>query len=100
MARTVFITGATGYIGGTVFDELLRHPEKFEVTAFVRSNASASIIEKQGAKAIVGNYDQDLQKLTDAAKEFDVCWLVGASLMNPHVPIADHCSRWGVRRPL
>ncbi len=72
MTKTVFLTGATGYIGGTVLHQVLQEPDKFSVTAFVRSEQSAALIRSLGASAIVGNYDKDLDKLTDAAKEFDV----------------------------
>ena len=50
----IFLTGATGYIGGAVFDALLRGGH--QVTALVRDNEKASRVaalkaEKEAVKA-------------------------------------------------
>ena len=72
MTKSIFITGVTGYIGGTVFTELNQnHKEEYKITALVRSQSSAQKVEAAGAEVIIGSYDQP-QVLIDAAKKFDV----------------------------
>lgn len=45
--QKVFLTGATGYIGGEVLYQLLNHKTyNFEVTALVRSQKKADILTK------------------------------------------------------
>ncbi|RPD75004.1 NAD-P-binding protein [Lentinus tigrinus ALCF2SS1-7] len=61
----IFLTGATGYIGGSVLIRLLEHPsaETFDITVLVRSAEKAKILETQfGVKAVVGTH-QDLDKI-------------------------------------
>ncbi|EJF64808.1 NAD(P)-binding protein [Dichomitus squalens LYAD-421 SS1] len=55
----IFLTGATGYIGGAVLARLLSHPSAntFEITTIVRSAEKAKILkEKFGVNAIVGTH--------------------------------------------
>ncbi|KAI0661782.1 NAD-P-binding protein [Cubamyces menziesii] len=66
---SIFITGATGYIGGTVLQRLLSHPNAadFVITALVRNADKAKVLETQfGVKTVLGSF-QDLDKLTDLA---------------------------------
>ena len=49
----IFLTGATGYIGGAVLDVLVRGGH--EVTALVRDNQKAARISARGGHPIVGN---------------------------------------------
>src|SRR5579872_461376 len=49
----IFLTGATGYIGGAVLDALLRGGH--DVTALVRTNEKAKRVAKRGALPVVGN---------------------------------------------
>jgi nucleoside-diphosphate-sugar epimerase len=49
----VFITGASGYIGGAVFDALVRAGH--DVTALVRDNENASRVAARGGRPVVGN---------------------------------------------
>ncbi|KAI0649448.1 NAD-P-binding protein [Trametes meyenii] len=70
----IFITGATGYIGGSVLERLLKHPSAstFDITALVRNADKAKILEsKFGVKAIVGNH-QELDKLESLAENAHV----------------------------
>lgn len=52
----VFLTGATGYIGGSVAHCLLE--KNYEVTGLVRNSSDASKIENHGIHAIVGSIDE------------------------------------------
>jgi nucleoside-diphosphate-sugar epimerase len=49
----IFLTGATGYIGGSVLDALVRGGH--DVTALVRDNEKARRISARGARPIIGN---------------------------------------------
>jgi nucleoside-diphosphate-sugar epimerase len=49
----IFLTGATGYIGGAVFDALVRAGH--EVTALVRDNEKARRVAARGAHPMIGN---------------------------------------------
>ncbi|KAI0331856.1 NAD-P-binding protein [Cubamyces sp. BRFM 1775] len=66
---TIFLTGATGYIGGSVLQRLLSHPNaaNFDITALVRNANKAKVLEAQfGVKTVLGSL-QDLDKLTTLA---------------------------------
>src|SRR5262245_9426077 len=49
----VFLTGATGYVGGPVLEALLRGGH--QVDALVRNNAKAARIAARGARPVIGN---------------------------------------------
>ena len=49
----IFLTGATGYIGGAVLDALLRGGH--DVTALVRDNEKARRVAKRGGHPVIGN---------------------------------------------
>ena len=49
----IFLTGATGYIGGAVLDALVRGAH--DVTALVRDSEKARRVARRGAHPIVGN---------------------------------------------
>ncbi|KDQ64980.1 hypothetical protein JAAARDRAFT_118161 [Jaapia argillacea MUCL 33604] len=74
MSKTsIFLTGATGYIGGSVLTHLLNHPNvsSFEITAFVRDPEKAKLLEEFGLKTVVGS-NSDLDKLEEATSKSDV----------------------------
>ncbi|GAB2675187.1 SDR family oxidoreductase [Saccharopolyspora gloriosae] len=64
----VFITGASGWIGSAVTDELLAHG--YEVTGLARSDASAAALEAKGAATHRGDLD-DPDGLAAAAAKAD-----------------------------
>jgi nucleoside-diphosphate-sugar epimerase len=49
----IFLTGATGYVGGAVLDALVRGSHV--VTALVRDNEKASRVAARGARPVIGN---------------------------------------------
>src|SRR4051794_13603639 len=49
----IFLTGATGHIGGAVLDALLRGGH--DVTALVRDNEKAARVAARNARPVVGN---------------------------------------------
>ncbi|CCM05824.1 uncharacterized protein FIBRA_08058 [Fibroporia radiculosa] len=70
----ISLTGATGYIGGSVLTRLLHHPSAatFDITVFVRSAEKAKLLEKKfGVKAVVGTH-ADSDKLEALAEQSHV----------------------------
>ncbi|GBE86891.1 NAD(P)-binding protein [Sparassis latifolia] len=71
VSRTpIFLTGATGYIGGAVLTRLLAHPsaQTFGITVFLRSAEKAKLLESDfGVKAVVGTL-AELDKLEAQAE--------------------------------
>ena len=64
----VFVTGATGWIGSAVVDELLA--EGHEVTGLARSDASVAALRVKGARVRRGSLD-DLGSIHGGAEEAD-----------------------------
>ncbi|KZT23299.1 NAD(P)-binding protein [Neolentinus lepideus HHB14362 ss-1] len=74
---SIFLTGATGYLGGSVLQRLLTHPESssFEITVLVRNAEKAKLLETFGVQTITGSYS-DLDKLEVAAASSDVVFAI------------------------
>lgn len=64
----VFVTGATGWVGSAVVDELLGHG--YEVTGLARSDRSADALRAKGAQVVRGSLD-DAESLARGAREAD-----------------------------
>ncbi|TFK90670.1 NAD-P-binding protein [Polyporus arcularius HHB13444] len=61
----IFLTGATGYIGGAVLARLLEHPsaDTFDITVLLRSASKAKILQSQfSVKTVIGTH-QDYDKI-------------------------------------
>jgi nucleoside-diphosphate-sugar epimerase len=67
----VFLTGATGYIGGGILNEILLKDKQFKITALVRSEEKANLLQELGVNAIVGTLD-DSEIITKAASQADL----------------------------
>jgi nucleoside-diphosphate-sugar epimerase len=64
----IFLTGATGYIGGVVAEKLLQGGH--QVVGLARSEASADALQKLGVEPRIGSLT-DIRSLTDAARAAD-----------------------------
>jgi nucleoside-diphosphate-sugar epimerase len=64
----IFVTGASGWIGSAVTDELLAHG--YDVVGLARSDEAAAALERKGAAAHRGDLD-DPESLALAAKAAD-----------------------------
>jgi nucleoside-diphosphate-sugar epimerase len=64
----IFVTGATGYIGGSVAERLIALGH--EVTGLVRTAEKASLLQERGIEPILGSLD-DVDVLSKAARESD-----------------------------
>lgn len=69
----IFITGVTGYIGGSVLERLLDHPDahSFEITALIRSPEKAEKFKEFGVNSVVGSFN-DTQLIEDLTAAADV----------------------------
>jgi len=73
MAAKVFITGVTGYVGGTVLDDLTKSNPSLALTVLVRTEAQATKINEAypEVKVVIGDFDShDL--MVSTASESDV----------------------------
>lgn len=72
MAPKIFLTGATGYIGGSVFHTLYTHHPDYDYTLLLRSGPSPSLrAAYPNAKFLHGDYDS-LEVLASAARAADI----------------------------
>lgn len=67
--RTVFLTGASGYIGGSVARKLVAAGHR--VLGLTRSTENAAKLREQGIEAVVGSLD-DAALLVSSAREADL----------------------------
>ncbi|KAJ0107758.1 hypothetical protein J7T55_000020 [Diaporthe amygdali] len=71
MAPKIFMTGVTGYVGGTVFNTLVTAHPDYNITVLLRE-PKASFYEKYpSVKVIQGNFE-DFQVLKDTASKADM----------------------------
>jgi nucleoside-diphosphate-sugar epimerase len=69
MEKTVFITGITGYIGGSVAKLLL--DKAYKVTGLVRNESALQAVNNLGAEAVLGSI-QDEELLKDLCSKADI----------------------------
>lgn len=67
----VFITGATGYIGGEVLYQLLQKEGPYEISALVRSEAKAESLASLNVKPVIGSLS-DVDLIKEKVNESDV----------------------------
>lgn len=70
----IFLTGATGYIGGSILTALLHHPNasNFKITALIRGNEDrAKKLESLGVTPVVGS-NESHEIIENAASQSDV----------------------------
>lgn len=71
MATKIFITGVTGYLGGSVLAALLKRGDQFQVSALVRSSESVPKLQQLGVSPVLGSLS-DSEILFKASAESDV----------------------------
>lgn len=79
MTAKILLTGATGYIGGTVLNQLVRSTEpsieSLTTDVLVRTNGAAEILRKghgDRIRPILWNGFTDLSFVTDTARNYDI----------------------------
>lgn len=70
MSINIFLTGATGYIGGTVFTNLIQNKD-YSLSVLVRGEDRAKTFRDLGAKTVVGDLN-DVGVIREASQSSDV----------------------------
>jgi len=84
LMTSLFILGATGYIGGSVLAALKKeYPSNLKITALVRNEKDFPAVRALGIDIVHGT-KADLDKIRDAASDADI---VLAALDNDDVPL-------------
>jgi nucleoside-diphosphate-sugar epimerase len=78
----IFLTGASGYIGGSVANKLLQ--EGHQVYGLVRSLEKAQLIAKRGISPVLGSLD-DIDRLVESAHNSDAVINAASSDHRPAV---------------
>ncbi|KAI0038116.1 hypothetical protein FA95DRAFT_1613624, partial [Auriscalpium vulgare] len=68
---TIFLLGATGYVGGSVITALREQRPNLEITALVRNPAHVDAIRATGASVIHGSFN-DAKLVEDQVYAHDV----------------------------
>lgn len=106
-SKKLFITGATGYIGGAVLIEVLkRHGQVLNVTALLRS-PSKEFSEKHPQVSVVKGSFDDFDVISKAAAEADIvirmprssCFTCPSSQSVHSSQMIDASRRYGRHRP-
>jgi nucleoside-diphosphate-sugar epimerase len=75
VARTAFVTGGSGFIGGRLIRRLVR--DGWSVRALARSDSSAATVAEAGAEAVRGDLD-DVESMRAGAEGCDVAFHAAA----------------------
>ncbi|KZP09837.1 NAD(P)-binding protein [Athelia psychrophila] len=72
-STNILVLGATGYLGGSIVSRLLEHPKaaNFSITALVRSEPKAKVLETLGINAVLGSLGEH-DKLETLVSQADV----------------------------
>lgn len=76
----IFLSGATGYIGGSVAERLLR--EGHAITGLVRTESGAKELQTRGIRAMLGSLD-DSNVIARASREADA--VIDTAEANPRM---------------
>ncbi|KAG2176105.1 hypothetical protein INT43_005338 [Umbelopsis isabellina] len=57
MTVSIYLSGATGFIGGSILNALLESKEDYSITVLVRSEEKAKAFNKMGIKTVIGDLD-------------------------------------------
>lgn len=96
----ILITGATGRLGKTVIEQLLKHTAAHNVVAFARDENKATILKERGIEIRLGSYE-DTASLEHALNGIDKILLVSSpSIENRfehHKNVVDVAKKLGVK---
>ncbi|KAI9714874.1 MAG: hypothetical protein M1820_000163 [Bogoriella megaspora] len=85
MAPNLFLTGTTGYIGGTVLDTVVTSHPEYEVTVLLRNVPSDFSPRYPNVNIVKGDYDST-EIISDAASRADVVDYTADSGNSDHEP--------------
>ena len=67
----ILVLGASGYIAGTIFTELLKTFPASDITVSIRKEEQRALFEPFGVRTAIGDYS-DTRYISDLAQEHDV----------------------------
>ncbi|KAL2055304.1 hypothetical protein ABVK25_004642 [Lepraria finkii] len=71
MPPNIFLTAATGYIGGTVLDTLVKYHPEYDITALLRKVPEGFSERYPNVKVVIGNFD-NAQLISDTAAQNEI----------------------------
>ena len=83
MSKKVLVTGAAGFTGGHLVEELLS--QGYQVRAMVRPDKNSDALEKQGVEVVRGDLTQK-ETLVSAVKDIDTVFHIAAIFREQDVP--------------
>ncbi|RZJ71398.1 SDR family oxidoreductase [Flavobacterium sp.] len=95
----ILVTGATGHLGSAVINQLLKKTSVANIAAFVRDEAKAENLKKQGVEVRVGNFD-DVDSLDKALKGIEKVLIISTvdhNRFEQHKNVVDAAKKAGVK---
>ena len=99
--KKILVTGATGILGKTVIDTLLKHLPTSKISVLTRKEDKYSEFIKRGFRAYIGDYN-DLASLEKAMADIDIVLLISSGSagdrMQEHRNVVDTAKKIGVKK--
>lgn len=96
----ILVTGATGHLGTTVIQQLLKKTSANQIAAFVRDENKAADLKEKGADIRVGSYD-DVPSLDKAMQGIEKVLLIAGTdeenRLRQHGNVVDAAKKAGVQ---
>ena len=96
-ARSVLVTGATGFVGGNLVEMLLKRG--CSITCLIRNSGKAQPLQKSGIRLVVGDLN-DPASLRDAARGVDTVFHVAGAIKAASRQQFIEANQYGTRRLL
>ena len=96
----ILVTGATGHLGTTVIDQLLKHTDPKNIAALVRDESKATHLKDKGVSIRLGSFD-DVASLDKAMNGVEKVLLISgldAERFQQHKNVIDAAKRAGVQQ--
>jgi len=83
----IFVTGATGYIGGDALYTIVKAHPGYEIVALVRNSEKGATVaaEYSSVKLVYGDLDS-VELIEEQAREADITLLM-QTMKRPHMPL-------------
>ena len=96
----ILVTGATGHLGGTVIETLLKHIKLSQISILTRNEEKRTKFQSKGFNAFLGSYD-NVNALENAMNGVDTVLLISSSdqgdRMQEHKNVVDTAKKKGVK---
>ena len=98
--KQILVTGATGELGTTVIDTLLKTMKAENISVLTRKEESKTEFEQKGLKAFIGQYS-DVESLEKAMGNVDTVLLISSGdqgyRMQEHKNVINTAKKKGVK---